>query len=89
MEQYWEHGWYYLAAEQSMEIVISFGDMPQGLQFIAAEPRGSTVARMDIVSHGIHTEPRFAAPQKVTYHVTVANRGPEGKNFVIIGVRVG
>jgi hypothetical protein len=60
MEQYWEHGWYYLAAGQSMDIVISFGDLPQGLQFIAAEPRGITVARMDIVSHGIHTEPRFA-----------------------------
>ena len=26
MEQYWEHGWYYLAAGQSMDIVISFGD---------------------------------------------------------------
>jgi hypothetical protein len=84
----WETGWYWLGAGQSGTYWVSWGDTWQGLQFIAAEPRASSMNRMDVIGQGIRTIPQFGVPPKVSYWVTVVNRGPDAANFVLRGTRV-
>lgn len=85
---HWEAGWYWLAAGQSGEYWVSWGDTPQGLQFIMAEPRGSANAILYTVSQGLRSIAQFGAPPKVSYWITVTNNGPDATNFVLTGQRV-
>ena len=84
----WESGWYWLAAGQSGTYWVSWGDTWQGLQFIAAEPRGAGQTQMFVVGHGIQSVPRFGAPPLISYWVDVVNRGPSDSNFVLRGQQV-
>jgi hypothetical protein len=84
----WETGWYWLAPGQSGEYWVSWGDTPQGLQFIIADPRGGGQSVMYTVSLGIRSIAQFGVPPKYSYWLTVINNGPDGQNFVLKGTRV-
>jgi hypothetical protein len=84
----WELGTFWLGAGQSSTYWVSWGDTWQGLQFIAALPRGAGEARMDIVGHGVRAIPRFGTPPLISYWVDVVNRGPSDTTFVLSGHRV-
>jgi hypothetical protein len=84
----WEAGWYWLGAGESSQYWVSWGDTPQGLQFIVADPRGSGQSIMYTESLGIRSIAQFGAPPKVSYWIRVVNNGPDGQNFVLKGARV-
>ncbi|GGS93020.1 hypothetical protein [Streptomyces violaceus] len=83
----WEAGWYYLGAGETGTYWVSWGDTWQGLQFIAADPRGGTT-RLHVESHGIQKVAQFGASPLTSYWVTVTNYG-DGSNFVLMGQQVG
>jgi len=85
----WEAGWYWLPAGGSDTYWVSWGDTWQGVQFIAAEPRGvGQDPKMDVTSYGIQSIPQFGAPPRTSYWVTVVNSGASDSNFVLRGQRV-
>jgi len=84
----WEAGWYWLDAGQSGEYWVSWGDTPQGLQFITADPRGSGQSVMYTQMQGVRSIAQFGTTPKVSYWITVHNNGPDGENFVLRGTRV-
>lgn len=84
----WETGWFWLAAGERTNLWVSWGDAWEGVQFIVPEARGGGEARLDVISYGIRSIPRFGASTLFSYWVEVINRGPADTNFVLRGQRV-
>lgn len=84
----WEAGWLYLAAGASETWGVTWDGAPQGLQFIAAEPRGPADAKVDVTAYGMETVPQFGRSWRYTYWVDVVNSGRTDTNFVLRGHRV-